>query len=96
MSNQDKENGQLFSSGQCTRLDSEWQAIQADFVDSPRAAVEKADALVTRTIDSLTKTFEESRDALERAWEKDKEASTEDLRLALQNYRALFRRLLSI
>jgi hypothetical protein len=86
----------LFPSHQCTGLSEEWQSIQAGFVDSPRMSVEKADALVKKTIDTLASSFAEMRSSLEQTWEKDKEVSTEELRLAFQNYRSFFQRLLSL
>lgn len=86
----------LFPSQQCIALRDEWQALQAGFVDSPRASVEKADALVKKTIDTLSSSFTDMRNSLETTWEKDREVSTEDLRLALQNYRSFFQRLLSL
>jgi hypothetical protein len=86
----------LFPTHQCTALSKEWQSIQADFVDSPRASVEKADALVKKTIDTLANSFADMRNSLEHTWEKDKEVSTEELRLAFQNYRSFFQRLLSL
>jgi hypothetical protein len=86
----------LFPSHQCTTLRDEWQAIQAGFVDSPRASVEKADALVKKTIDTLSSSFADMRNSLENTWEKDREVSTEDLRLAFQNYRSFFQRLLAL
>ena len=93
----DAEQGRpLFPAHQCTTLRDEWQAIQADFVDSPRASVEKADALVKKTIDTLSSSFADMRNSLETTWEKDREVSTEDLRLAFQNYRSFFQRLLSL
>ncbi len=90
------ENRQLLAAEQRTRLDREWQAIQAGFVDSPRASVEKADALVKETIDAVADSFGGMRDSLEKTWERDREISTEDLRMALQSYRSFFHRLLSI
>jgi hypothetical protein len=86
----------LFPTHQCTALSNEWQSIQAGFVDSPRASVEKADALVKKTIDTLASSFADMRNSLEHSWEKDKEVSTEELRLAFQNYRSFFQRLLSL
>jgi len=86
----------LFPKEQCQALSQEWQTIQAGFVDSPRASVQKADALVKKTIDTLESSFADMHSGLERNWEKDKPVSTEDLRLALQNYRSFFQRLLSV
>ena len=86
----------LFPSAQCQSLGDEWQSIQAGFVDEPRASVQKADALVKKTVGILESSFAEMHNSLERNWEKDKEVSTEDLRVALQNYRSFFQRLLSV
>jgi hypothetical protein len=89
-------NAALFPSHQCETLENEWRTIQTNFVDSPREAVQKADALVIKTIDTLAGSFGDMRASLERTWEKNGEVSTEELRLAMQNYRSFFRRLLSI
>jgi len=42
----------------------------------------------------LADNFADERGRLERQWEQGQEASTEDLRTALQQYRSFFRRLL--
>jgi hypothetical protein len=86
----------LFPSHQCETLENEWRTIQTNFVDSPQDAVKQADALVNKTIDTLARSFGDMRGSLERTWEKEGEVSTEELRLAMQNYRSFFRRLLSI
>ena len=77
-------------------LRSHWQQVQASFVDSPRAAVEQADALVAGAMKRLAETFADERAALERQWDRGDDVSTEDLRIALQRYRAFFERLLAI
>ena len=92
----DHGNSPLLAPQQCASLEKEWQAIQARFVDSPRSSVQEADALVRKAIEALANSFGEMRGSLEQTWERDKEVSTEELRLALQNYRSFFRRLLSI
>ena len=89
-------NSPLFPSQQCKNLEREWQMIQANFVDSPRSSVEQADALVKKSIDTLASSFGEMRSSLEGTWERDGDVSTEELRLALQNYRSFFRRILSL
>jgi hypothetical protein len=86
----------LFPSEQCKNLSDEWQNIQASFVDAPRVSVQKADALVKKTVGILETSFAEMHNSLEQNWERDRQVSTEDLRLALQNYRSLFQRLLSV
>src|SRR3954453_23924127 len=71
-----------------------WEEIQVGFVDEPQASVREADALVTELMQRLADTFAEERGRLEAQWERGEQASTEDLRTALQQYRSFFRRLL--
>lgn len=72
-----------------------WDVIQQGFVDDPRTAVTDADKLVADVLDRLSTTFDEQHRGLEGQW-SDGEPSTEDLRSALQKYRAFFQRLLTI
>jgi hypothetical protein len=71
-----------------------WETVQTGFVDEPRRAVEQADALVAEVIKQLVGSFAEERGRLEGQWSQGNEASTEDLRVALQRYRSFFDRLL--
>ena len=73
-----------------------WQKTQADFVDDPRSAVTTADALVAELMKRLAEEFARERSELEKQWSAGGEASTEDLRVALQRYRSFFSRLLSL
>lgn len=73
-----------------------WADIQTGFVDEPRRAVEDADALVAGAMQRLAEVFASERAELERRWDRGDNVSTEDLRVALQQYRAFFGRLLSI
>ena len=73
-----------------------WDEVQAGFVDEPRRAVEQANDLVTDAIQRLGQIFDSERGRLEAQWDRDGDVSTEDLRLALQRYRAFFSRLLSV
>jgi hypothetical protein len=75
---------------------SRWQDVQADFVDDPPTAVEHADALVAEVMQRLADTFARERAGLERQWSGGGQASTEDLRIAVQRYRSFFQRLLSL
>lgn len=88
--------GHLFDAGAAEEFRQRWSEIQTSFVDEPREAVEEADALVGEVTDRLTEMFTSGRDDLERQWSAGEEASTEDLRLALQRYRTFFDRLLSV
>ena len=78
------------------RLDflSRWKDIQGEFVDQPRGAVSHADGLVADLMQHLARSFADVRADLEAQWDRDDDASTEDLRVALQRYRAFFNRLL--
>jgi hypothetical protein len=72
-----------------------WSVIQQGFVDDPRAAVTDADKLVGDVLQRLSATFDEQHQNLESQWSNG-EPSTEDLRSALQRYRAFFERLLTL
>ena len=73
-----------------------WADIQASFVDEPRRAVEKADALVADAIRRLAEAFADARADLERDWDRGSDVSTEDLRVAFRRYRTFFDRLLEV
>jgi hypothetical protein len=75
---------------------SEWNAIQAKFVDDPETSVEAADSLVAQVMKRLAEVFSEEREKLESQWRQGEEVSTENLRVALQHYRSFFNRLLSL
>ena len=73
-----------------------WADIQAGFVDEPRRAVEKADALVADAVRRLAEAFARARSDLEHSWDRGDDVSTEDLRLALRRYRTFFDRMLQV
>jgi hypothetical protein len=74
------------------RLEDEWQAVQYEFVDDPKAAVRKADDLVKRAIEELTTRHR----SLTQQLEGNGDPQTEDLRLALHRYRELFKSLVAV
>ncbi len=86
----------LFADEERDRLGGQWGAVQAAFVDDPRAAVERADALVAEVVQSLTTSFTNERSRLEQQWSQGEDVSTEDLRQALHRYRSFFERLLHV
>src|SRR5437016_2926534 len=86
----------LFAPEETESFRSEWSQIQIGFVDEPRQAVERADALVARLTKRLAEVFANERSELERQWDRGDRISTEDLRVALTKYRSFFDRLLSI
>ena len=88
------EDQELFRDNELQSFRSRWDEVQGRFVDEPREAVKKADDLVSDLVDRLTSGFAETRSGLEDQWKKGEDASTEDLRVALTRYRALFQRLL--
>jgi hypothetical protein len=90
------EQDQLFPSNELEQLRARWDAIQTAFVDEPRSAVHDADQLVSTVIQRLAEVFSDQRTDLEKKWNRGDSGSTEDLRLAFQRYRALFRRVLSV
>ena len=86
----------LFDRGVADELRAQWSDIQTAFVDDPRSAVEEANRLVGEVTDRLNETFMQNRNELERQWAAGEQASTEELRQALQRYRSFFQRLLTI
>ena len=86
----------LFDRTAASGLQRRWHAIQVEFVDEPRGAVEKADGLVAEVMQQLAESFATERKQLEAAWSGGREASTEDLRQAIRRYRSFFNRLLSL
>jgi len=73
-----------------------WKSIQGKFVDDPRGSVADARTLVDELIQRIVQSFAEHREALDRQWSSEPTASTEQLRLCLHHYRALFTRLLPV
>jgi hypothetical protein len=86
----------LFPENEATTFRNRWTEIQAAFVDEPRRAVEQGDALVADVIKRVASSFADERSKLEGQWGRGDNVSTEDLRVALQRYRAFFDRLLSV
>jgi hypothetical protein len=86
----------LFPENESKDFHKRWTDIQTAFVDEPRRAVERADELVAEVIKRLADSFATERSRLEGQWGRGDNVSTEDLRVALQRYRAFFDRLLNI
>ena len=85
----------LFDEDELGTYRSRWDEVQARFVDDPRGTVKEADALVNDVMQQLTQTFTNERSSLESQWSEGNDASTEDLRIAMQRYRSFFARLLA-
>ena len=86
----------LFAGNEADDFRHRWSDIQTGFVDEPRQAVERADALVASAIKRLAEVFAHERATLEQQWSRGNDVSTEDLRVALRRYRGFFDRLLSV
>jgi hypothetical protein len=86
----------LLPKRQMEELRARWTAVQSSFVDEPRKAVKDADALVAGAVKEISEAFTDQKNRLEKQWTQGDQISTEDLRVALQRYRAFFSRLLSI
>ena len=69
----------------------QWPGILALFVDDPRGAVERAAAAAREQAAALAAALEREQATLRDSWQAD--ASTEDLRTALQQYRSFCGRL---
>jgi hypothetical protein len=89
------EKAPLFGETDSAGLKQRWTDVQRDFVDDPQRAVQEADRLVSETMQSLSSRFAERKSSLEEQWSNGG-VDTEDLRLALQEYRSFFHRLLTV
>jgi hypothetical protein len=86
----------LFDTNATEKFRTRWLAIQSKFVDDPGDSVKQADQLVDDVLQNMMRNFADRRGSLEKQWNGGAQASTEDLRIALQQYRSFFERLLTI
>jgi hypothetical protein len=93
---EESERTQLFDHDDTDRFRENWRSLQSDFVDDPKRAVQQADELVAEVMQTLASTFADHKRTLEEQWSGGGEAQTEDLRLALQQYRVFFQQLLAV
>jgi hypothetical protein len=87
---------ELFPQDLAEGFRSRWDAVQIGFVDDPKQAVKQADELVAQVMKSLAESFSRQRSSIEGDVGGADQASTENLRVALQRYRSFFQRLLSL
>jgi hypothetical protein len=79
-----------------TQVQARWRDLQASFVDDPGEAVQRADGLVGEVVDSLTSALNNRTGALRDRWKDAGGGDTEQLRLALREYRTVLERLLAL
>ncbi|OEJ27072.1 hypothetical protein BGM19_13195 [Streptomyces agglomeratus] len=85
----------LIPQGERDKLALRLQQAVNTFVDGPRRAVEEADGVFEEAARRLTDAVAERRGSLRSAWAaEDREAETEELRIALRTYREATERLL--
>jgi len=88
---------ELLPRGEHDKLTLRLQQALTTFVDSPRQAVEEADSVFDEVATHFTNTLAEQRRVLRSGWQdQDTEAQTEELRLALRQYREITERLLHL
>jgi hypothetical protein len=66
-----------------------WNEIQALFVDDPRASIERAAGLVDSRVEQFVQSVRDRQHSAQSAWQADG-AGTEEMRVALQHYRAFW------
>jgi hypothetical protein len=85
----------LLPQGDRNKIALRLQQALSTFVDSPRQAVEEADSTFDELATHLTDTLAERRRVLRSGWQDpDAETQTEELRVALRQYREITQRLL--
>jgi hypothetical protein len=80
----------FFDGGDVTRFQERWRELQSDFVDDPAGAVRSADDLV----DEIIRELAQRKQGLEEQW-RDRPDDTEELRVAMREYRSFFNQLLN-
>jgi hypothetical protein len=73
-----------------------WRDLQASFVDDPGQAVHRADDLVEEVVEALTSSLAARTGELRERWKSADGGDTEQLRLALRDYRGVLERLLAL
>ncbi|NUW39605.1 hypothetical protein [Nonomuraea rhodomycinica] len=73
-----------------------WRELQAGFVDDPGEAVRRADGLVGEVVEALTSALTSRTGELRQRWSGSDDHDTEQLRLALREYRTVLERLLAL
>jgi hypothetical protein len=76
---------------------SRWTEIQISFVEDPRASVQEADALVEQIATTVLASIQERRSQLAAVWQwQHGQPDTEQLRLALRQYRSFIAAVLPV
>ncbi|MGW6502775.1 hypothetical protein [Nonomuraea angiospora] len=78
------------------QVQARWRDLQASFVDDPGEAVRRADGLVGEVVDALTSSLTTRTNGLRDRWKDTEAADTEQMRLALRDYRNVLERLLAL
>lgn len=91
---QDAENGSLLPHDESDKFSLRLQHAVTGFVDEPRSAVEEADHVLEEVATRFTEAVTKRRATLHGSWEAKGSNDTEQLRLALRDYRELTERLL--
>ncbi|MFE7272204.1 hypothetical protein [Streptomyces sp. NPDC057623] len=87
----------LFPHEEADKFGLQLQHAVSGFVDGPRAAVEEADRVLEELAARFSEAVTRRRRTLRGAWQSaDEQADTEQLRLALRDYRELAERLLRL
>jgi hypothetical protein len=89
-------NGSLLPHDESDKFSLRLQHAVTGFVDEPRSAVEEADHVLEEVATRLTEAVTKRRATLHGSWQSKGSDDTEQLRLALRDYRELTERLLHI
>ncbi|WP_427922756.1 hypothetical protein [Streptomyces sp. cg40] len=92
----DTGNGSLLPHDESDKFNLRLQHAVTGFVDEPRSAVEEAAHVLEEVADRLAQAVTKRRESLHGSWESRGSDDTEQLRLALRDYRELTERLLHI
>ena len=83
-----------FRNDEVESIRSRWLEIQTKFVDTPDQAVSQGDELVSETVERVKEMISSLYSSVCDKWSNHNDLSTEDMRILMQDYRALLNRLL--
>ncbi|MER6947675.1 hypothetical protein ABT294_26950 [Nonomuraea sp. NPDC000554] len=78
------------------QVQARWRELQTAFVDDPGEAVQRADGLVGEVVEAFTSSLTTRTGELRERWKGAETTDTEQLRLALRDYRGVLERLLAL
>ena len=85
----------LWADGRSQEFRDRWRDVQLKFVDDPHAAAQEAESLVGDAVEAITNALAAQREELS-GWQSAEKHDTEELRMAVRQYREFLDRILDL